>query len=141
MKLSDITDVAVSGLVAQRARMATTASNVANAHTTRSASGGVYQRRDPVFRSEAVAGPFASGLERAIQRVQVERVAVDSRPPLTHYEPGHPDADENGYVSRPRVDVMVELSNMMSAARSYESNLAILTKVREMGRAALQIGQ
>jgi flagellar basal-body rod protein FlgC len=141
MKLGDITDIAVSGLVAQRARMATTASNVANAHTTRTASGGAYRRRDPVFRTESVGGAFAGRLERALQRVEVERVALDRRAPITRFDPGHPDADANGYVALPRVNVVEELSNMMSASRSYESNLIILRKVREMAQAAMQIGQ
>jgi flagellar basal-body rod protein FlgC len=137
MKLGDITDIAVSGLVAQRARMAATASNVANAQTTRSESGGVYRRRDPVFRTEPVGGR----LERALHRVEVERVVLDARAPLTRFEPGHPDADADGYVALPRVNVVEELSNMMSAARSYESNLIILRKVREMAEAARQIGR
>ena len=141
MKLTDITDIAVSGLIAQRARMATTASNVANAHTTRTASGGAYRRRDPVFRTEPVGGPFAGRLERALQRVEVDRVALDTRAPITRFDPGHPDADADGYVALPRVNVVEELSNMMSAARSYESNLIILRKVREMAQAAMQIGQ
>jgi flagellar basal-body rod protein FlgC len=141
MKLGDITDIAVSGLVAQRARMAATASNVANAQTTRTDSGGVYRRRDPVFRAEPVAGPFAGRLERALHRVEVERVVLDARAPLTRFEPGHPDADADGYVALPRVNVVEELSNMMSAARSYESNLIILRKVREMKEAAMQIGR
>jgi flagellar basal-body rod protein FlgC len=141
MNLGDIKDIAVSGLVAQRARMATTASNVANAHTTRTASGGAYRRRDPVFRTEPVGGAFAGRLERAIQRVEVERVVLDRRAPITRFDPGHPDADANGYVALPRVNVVEELSNMMSASRSYESNLIILRKVREMAQAAMQIGQ
>ena len=135
MKLTDITDIAVSGLVAQRARISATASNVANSRTTRTASGEAYRRRDPVFRTESVGGPFAGRLERAIQRVKVDRVALDPRGPITHFDPGHPDANADGYVSLPRVNVVEELSNMMSAARSYESNLVILRKVREMAQA------
>ena len=141
MKLTDITDIAVSGLVAQRARMATTASNVANAHTTRTASGGAYRRRDPVFRTTPVGGPFAGRLERAIQRVEVARVSLDRRAPITRFDPGHPDANPDGYVALPRVNVVEELTNMMSASRSYESNLVIVRKVREMAQAAMQIGQ
>ncbi len=141
MKLGDITDIAVSGLIAQRARMATTASNMANAHTTRTESGGAYRRRDPVFRTESIGGPFAGRLEREIQRVEVARVSLDPRPPITRFDPGHPDANADGYVALPRVNVVEELSNMMSASRSYESNLIILRKVREMAQAAMQIGQ
>lgn len=141
MNLSNITDIAVSGLVAQRARMAATASNVANAQTTRTASGDVYRRRDPVFRTDSIGGPFAGELVRSIQRVRVERVAVDPRPPIARFDPGHPDADERGYVRLPRVNLVEELANMTSASRSYESNLVIMRKVREMAQAAMQIGR
>ncbi len=141
MNLTDITDIAVSGLVAQRARMATTASNVANAHTTRTASGGAYRRRDPLFRTVPVGGPFSGRLERAIKRVEVERVVLDQRAPITRFDPGHPDASPDGYVALPRVNVVEELTNMMSASRSYESNLVVLRKIREMSQAAMQIGQ
>ncbi len=141
MKLGDIVDIAVSGLLAQRSRMAVTASNVANAETTRTAEGGVYQRRDPVFRATSAAGPFASRLDRALRGVEVTRVVRDPRPPVTRFEPGHPDADENGLVAYPRVSVVEEITNMMSATRSYEANLVILKKVRAMSNAALQIGR
>lgn len=141
MKLGDIMDIAVSGLNAQQARMASTASNLANAQTTRTDDGGVYRRRDPVFASSPVTGPFADALERSFQKVEVETIRMDDRAPVTTYEPDHPDADAEGYVSRPRVDVIEELTNMLSASRSYESNLLIMRKVREMADAAMQIGR
>ncbi len=141
MKLGDITDIAVSGLQAQRSRMAVTASNVANAETTRTAEGGAYRRRDPVFRASSVASPFASRLDRALRGVEVTRVVSDPRPPVTRFDPGHPDANAEGFVAYPRVSVVEELTNMMSASRSYEANLVILSKVRAMSRAALQIGR
>lgn len=141
MKLQDISDIAVSGLLAQRSRMAVTASNIANAETTRTAEGGPYLRRDPVFRTTSLGGPFASRLERALRGVEVSGVAKDPRPPVTRFDPGHPDADADGFVAYPRVSVVEELTNMMSASRSYEANLVILNKVRSMSRAALQIGR
>ena len=63
-----------------------------------------------------------------------------NRPPVTRFDPGHPDADGEGNVAYPRVHVVEELTNMLSASRSYEANLVILRKVRAMARAALQIG-
>ncbi len=140
MKISEIVDIGVSGVLAQRARMAATASNLANAETTRTPEGGPYRRRDPVFRTSGVGGPFADRLARAVRKVEVARVALDPRPPTTRFDPGHPDADPQGYVAIPRVNVVEELSNMMSASRSYQANLLILRKAREMARAALQIG-
>ncbi len=141
MKLGDIVDIAVSGLLAQRSRMAVTASNVANAETTRTAEGGPYRRRDPVFETAGVAGPFASRLDRAMRGVEVTRVVQDPRPPETRFDPGHPDADADGFVAFPRVNVVEEMTNMLSASRSYEANLLIINKVRSMSRAALQIGR
>lgn len=141
MKLGDIQDIAASGLVAQRARMAATASNLANAQTTRTAAGGPYRRRDPMFQTEPVGGPFADALSRSFHRVRLDGVAFDARPPLERFDPGHPDADENGVVRLPNVDVVEELTNMLSASRSYEANLVVLRKVRDMSQAALQIGR
>jgi flagellar basal-body rod protein FlgC len=141
MKLGDIMDLAASGLAAQRARVAAAASNLANMNTTRTAEGGAYRRRDPVFVAEAIGGPFGSALDRAVRAVQVRDIAIDPRPPLRELDPSHPDADAEGYVERPRIDVVSELANVMSASRSYEANLVIIRKVREMAEAAAQIGR
>ena len=140
MKITDIVDIGVSGLVAQRARMAATASNLANAQTTRTPEGGPYRRRDPVFKSQSVGGAFGDRLSRAVRKVEVSRVALDQRAAITRFEPGHPDANGDGYVALPRVNTVEELTNMMSASRSYQANLLILRKAREMARAALNIG-
>ncbi|MCP3983623.1 MAG: flagellar basal body rod protein FlgC [bacterium] len=140
MKISEIIDIGVSGVLAQRARMAATASNMANAQTTRTAEGGPYRRRDPVFQTSSVGGPFSDRLSRAVRKVDVSRIEVDQRPAITRFDPGHPDANAEGYVALPRVNVVEELSNMMSASRSYQANLLILRKAREMARAALQLG-
>jgi flagellar basal-body rod protein FlgC len=141
VKFSDISDMAVSGLVAQRARLATTASNLANAQTTRTPEGGPYRRRDPVFGTAPLGGPFADALERSVRRVTLRGVALDQRPPQQRYEPGHPDADANGVVALPNVNVVEEVTNLLSASRSYEANLSVLRKVREMAQATLQIGR
>ena len=141
MKLTDIVDVAVSGISAQRTRMSTTASNLANASSTRTEEGGPYRRRDPVFESKAVGGPFGDRLDRHVQAVRVTRVVADDRPPIQRFDPGHPDADAEGFVSMPNVSPVEELANMMSAMRSYEANLLIIRKAREMADAALQLGR
>ncbi len=140
MKISEIVDIGVSGLLAQRARMAATASNLANAQTTRTPEGGPYRRRDPVFTTQSVGGPFADRLSGAMRKVEVSRVALDPRPAVIRFEPGHPDADATGHVALPRVNTVEEVSNMMSASRSYQANLLVLRKAREMARAALNIG-
>jgi flagellar basal-body rod protein FlgC len=141
MKFGDITDVAVSGLIAQRARMATTASNLANSETTRTSAGGPYRRRDPIFDTAPLGGPFADALERSVERVTLRGVGYDTRAPQLRYDPAHPDADANGMVALPNVNVVEEVTNLLSAARSYEANLTALRKVREMAQATLQIGR
>ena len=141
MKFGDISDMAVSGLVAQRARLAATASNLANAQTTRTPEGGPYRRRDPVFGTAPIGGPFAAVLERSFERVTLEGVSYDQRPPTLRYDPGHPDADASGMVALPNVNVVEEVTNLLSASRSFEANLAVLRKVRDMAQATLQIGR
>jgi len=139
--LSDIMDIATSGLLAQRARLAVTASNLANAETTRSAEGGPYRRRDPIFAARSAEDPFASQLDRSLRRVEVTRIALDPRPPLPRYQPGHPDADAQGFVQFPRVNPVEEMTNMMSAARSFQANLFSVSKARQMAEALHQIGR
>jgi len=141
MGFREITDVAVSGLLAQRQRMLVTASNLANAHTTRTPEGGPYQRRDPVFEARALGGPFATRLAERLHAVEVSRIARDPRPGPVRFDPGHPDADENGYVRMTNVDPVSELANLLSASRSFEANLFVIKKTREMGDAALKIGR
>jgi flagellar basal-body rod protein FlgC len=141
MDLQDVTDIAVSGLRAQRIRLATAASNLANAETTRTAEGGPYRRRDPIFASTPLGGDFADALRRELRRVEVPRVVTDRRPPQLSFDPGHPDADPQGFVALPRVNVVEEYTNVLSASRSYEASVAVLRKAREMGDATLQIGR
>ena len=128
MDLGTISDIAISGLRAQRARLATGASNIANAETTRTAEGGPYARRDPVFRSERIGDAFADRLQSALRRVDVPRIEADGSDPIERYMPGHPDADETGMVAFPRVNVIEEMTRVMSAQRSYEANLAVMRK-------------
>ena len=141
MNLSDITNIAVSGLSAQRTRLAVTASNLANSETTRTPEGGPYQRRDPVFRSASTSGHFSSRLDNAMRRVDVQRIEADQSDPILRFDPSHPDADEEGFVKMPNVNVIREMSNMMSASRSYEANLLSIHKVRAIAEAALRIGR
>ncbi len=141
MKFSDIMDIAASGLRAQRTRMTVTASNIANAQTTRTREGGPYQRRDPVFEADRVGGGFGSALERKIHSVDVARIVVDSRDPITRFLPDHPDADEQGYVAFPNVNLVEEQANLVGASRGYQANLLVMQKLRSMTEALLRVGQ
>ena len=134
-------NVTASGLAAQRMRLNMIAENVANAQTTRTAEGGPYKRRDPVFMSK----PFAEMLSReqaaGSTGVAVERIHVDERPPRMQYDPKHPDANADGYVAMPNIDLVTEMVNMMSASRSYEANVSVLNASKAMALKALEIGR
>jgi flagellar basal-body rod protein FlgC len=141
MKFSDIMDIAASGLRAQRTRMTVTASNIANAQTTRTREGGPYRRRDPVFEANPVGEGFATGLERKLNSVDVSRIVTDTREPITRFLPDHPDADEHGYVKFPNVDLIEEQANLVGASRGYQANLLVMQKLRSMTEALLRVGQ
>lgn len=143
MSLQRAFAISASGLSAQRTRMETVASNLANANTTRTAEGGPYKRKMPVFMSQAEVQTFGeqirSRLNAGLRSVAVERIAEDDSPPQLKFEPGHPDADEKGMVAYPNVDPVVEMVDMLSATRSYEANVTAVKSVRAMGAAALDI--
>ncbi len=141
MEMSEITDIATSGLRAQRTRISVTASNIANAQTTRTEDGGPYRRRDPVFSAERIAPPFASTLARRLRAVSVTKIAEDTRDPVTRHLPGHPDADESGYVAFPNVNLVEEQANLVGASRGFQANLLVIQKVRNMAEALMRVGR
>lgn len=142
MDLGVIFSIAGSGLEAQRVRMDVIASNLANAQTTRTPEGGPYRRRDVLFvTTPALPGTFQSALEAALRQVQVSRVVEDPRPFPEIYQPGHPDADERGYVQLPNVNILEEMVNLMAASRAYEANITILNTTKAMALRALEIGR
>jgi flagellar basal-body rod protein FlgC len=139
MSLERAFEISASGLTAQRTRMETVASNLANSKVTRTAEGGPYRRRHPVFVAETAAVAFGDQLGGALRRVRVERIVEDTSPPILRHEPGHPDADERGFVAYPNVDPVREMVDMLSATRSYEANVTTISSIRSMLRAALEI--
>lgn len=140
MALDRAAAAAASALSMQRARMELIASNLANSHTTRTAEGGPYVRRMPKVEAVAVGrGGFEDTLDDAIKGVRVTSVALDQRPPLMKFEPGHPDADARGYVAYPNVDPAEEMVDMLSAVRSYEANVNVVKSVQRMKESALSI--
>jgi len=135
-------EVAASGLSAERTRMNTIASNLANARTTRTAEGGPYKRLDPVFQATQLAGGMVGGPnESAVSLVTVPRIQQDTRDPQLVYEPGHPDADAKGYVRYPNVNVVEEMVNMITASRAYEAGVTSVESVKAMAKSALGIGR
>jgi len=133
MSLQRAFDIGSLGLSAQRTRMETVASNLANARTTRTAEGGPYKRIAPVF--EATSADESGSL----RGVRVTEIAEDTSPPVLRFEPGHPDADVEGFVAYPNVDPVKEMIDMLSATRSYEANVTVIKSVRGMLQSALQI--
>lgn len=133
----DIFKVSSSALESQRVRMNTIASNMANAQTTRTAKGGPYVKKDVVFSTMPV-NPKA---DRSLNGVKVSGIVEDAKPPITVYDPGHPDADENGYVSMPNINVIEEMVNMMMAFRAYEANVRAFNTSKGMYQKALELGR
>lgn len=134
-------EVAASGLTAERSRMNTVASNLANARTTRTEEGGPYKRIDPIFRAQPAAGSATDPVMRAIKRVEVSGMREDPAPGQLVYDPGHPDANAEGYVELPNVNVVTEMVNMMTASRAYEAGVTSIESLKSMARAALKIGR
>ena len=133
-------DVSASGLGAERTRMNVAASNLANAQTTRTAGGGPYRRRDVVMRS--VAEPGATGAAASgVQGVEVAQIAQDAAPPRLEYDPGHPDANAQGYVAYPNVNPVEEMVDMITASRAYEAGVTALSSAVTMAERALSIGK
>jgi flagellar basal-body rod protein FlgC len=139
MDLLDTFNISGSGLAAQRLRLQTLASNMANAKTTRTEDGTPYQRRVPVFES-AVVDPFGDALERSLSGVEV--TGVESVAEFKQiYDPSHPDANADGMVEMPDINVLEEMVDLMTTARSYEANLKVVDLTREMAMKALEIGR
>ncbi|MBF0145777.1 MAG: flagellar basal body rod protein FlgC [Magnetococcales bacterium] len=133
--------VTSSGLAAQRLRMNIIAENVANAQTTRTPEGGPYKRKDPIFAAKPFKEMLSLEEVAGSTGVSVERIQVDERPPRMQYDPNHPDANADGYVAMPNIDMVTEMVNMMSASRSYESNVTVLNASKAMAMKALEIGR
>lgn len=134
-------ELAASGLSAQRDRMNLIAGNLANARTTRGADGEPYKRVDPVFEAQPLRRGTFDPVQRALLAVRVAEVREDSEPGRLVYEPGHPDANGEGYVEYPNVNVVTEMVNLMTASRAYEAGIATIESVKGMAKAALKIGQ
>lgn len=140
-------NISASGLTAQRARMDIHAQNLANADTTRTAEGGPYMRRVVVFeeRHDRAEQSFNAIFNRAMGRqpggqgVRIHSIITDDAPGPQVFDPGHPDADANGFVSRPNVNIINEMVNMISASRSYEANITSMNITRAMMNRTLEI--
>ncbi|MBI1820267.1 MAG: flagellar basal body rod protein FlgC [Nitrospirae bacterium] len=138
--------ISASALNAQKARLDVISNNLANAESTRTPGGGPYRRKDVVFAASSQANSFEEILagqagNSSGQGVEVAQVISDPRPFKKVFDPKHPDADSEGYVSLPNVSPMEEMVNMISALRSYEANVTAFNATKSMAAKALEIGR
>ena len=139
-------DISASGMTAERQRLDIAAENISNAETTRTASGGTYRRKMVVLQEVPTTSfrtKFNSLLNRTASKggVKVTEIVEDQRDLNPVYNPDHPDADEDGYVMMPNVDLVKETIDGMSATRAYEANITAFNAMKLMAQKALDIGK
>ncbi len=136
MSLFQSLSVSASGMSAQRFRTELLAQNIANSETTRTEEGGPYRRQDAVFQSAGVVSPFASAFQNSLDGggtgVAVSEVLLDDKEPIKRFIPGHPDADEKGYVSFPNFSPIEEMVDLSNASRSFGANVTAMNAVKDM---------
>lgn len=138
MSLFNVMDIASTGMSAQSVRLNTTASNVANANSVSSSYDQTYKARHPVFAAEMQR---ASQDQNAGTGVQVLGIVESQSPLQIEYSPGHPMADENGYIYKPNVNIVEEMADMMSASKAYETNVQVADTTKRLFRTVLRLGQ
>jgi len=156
-------DISGYGLSAQRVRVNVISSNIANAQTTRTEEGGPYRRKEVVFKAidfnqqfnQAISGmndsakyedpldegDFGQKVNPAIMSVIVDKISRDDSEPKMKYDPKHPDADANGYVSYPNINPVVEMADLVEATRSYQANVAAFESAKNMANSSISLLQ
>ena len=156
-------DISGYGLSAQRVRVNTISQNIANAQTTRTDEGGPYRRKEVVFKAidfnqefnKAIQGmtdsvkfsdplnegEFGKKVNPAIMSVIVDKISRDDREPKLKFDPSHPDADSNGYVSYPNINPVIEMADLVEATRSYQANVAAFESAKTMANSAISLLQ
>jgi flagellar basal-body rod protein FlgC len=152
MNLFTALNISSKGLEAERTRLNIASMNLANAHVTRTLEGGPYRAKSVVFSAtpldaasddEALSnnGAFAKRLSHILQTVEVSQIVDDKTPFMQVFDPGHPDADENGIVRLPNVNVMEQMVDLMSAQRAYEANVSAIDTAKSMVMKAIDIAR
>lgn len=150
MSFFDSMKVSATGMTAQRLRMDTISQNIANVETTKTDSGEAYRRKTVLFEEINDGKSFRSHLDRYMTKnsttqaaggVKVSKIVEDSSPFIEVYDPTHVDANEAGYVQMPNVNVVEEMTNLISANRSYEANITAFNATKTMAAKALEIGR
>jgi len=156
-------DISGYGLSAQRARVNVISSNIANAQTTRTEEGGPYRRREVVFKAldfnkiyndqlknstgdngysdPLDEGQFNKKVNPPIMSVLVDKIVRDDKEPLMKFEPGHPDANAEGYVAYPNINPVIEMADLIEATRSYQANVAAFQSAKSMAQSAMSLLQ
>jgi flagellar basal-body rod protein FlgC len=123
-------------MTAERQRAELLVENIANADTTRTATGGPYRRQDVVFQSQDITSPFSSIFDTQVTSegsgVAVSQIVTDQSEPDRRYMPGHPDADKDGYVAFPKVNPAEDMVDLLGASRSYQANVSAISAVKDM---------
>ena len=136
-----VLDISASGLTAERVRMGVIASNIANAQVTETPGGGPYKRKEVAFASvlgKSMIGAMSKN-KMTLSGVKIKGVTESKLPPNMVYMPGHPQANEKGFVSMPNVSIAKEMVDMIAASRSYEANTSVIASFRKMSERALNI--
>ena len=148
MSIFEAFAISASGLTAERLRMDVISNNIANANVTKTAEGGPYARQRVVFepRGEKLGFLFPAIFDQnkrisQFQGVKVTGILKDPAPPKLVFDPGHPDANEAGYVAMPNVNIVKEMVDMISATRAYEANVTAINSAKTMAAKALDIGR
>jgi len=138
-------NVSSSALTAERTRMNLISSNLSTANATRTPEGGPYKRKDAVFAATPVENRFNRALDGAtaqqVRRVEVSEIVEDQNAPRLQYDPGNPDANPQGYVAMPNVNVVEEMADMIGATRAYEANVTAVQAAKSMAMKTLEIGK
>ncbi len=137
--------IARSGLSVQRTRVNIASSNLANLETTETPEGGPYRRRSVIVRASPVRRAFPELYEgemgEKVHSAEVDRIVEDEGPPQKRFMPGHPQADEEGYVEVPNINAIQEMVDLLTASRSYEAGVSALKSIKGMAQEALSIGE
>ncbi len=145
MDLFKCMDISSSGMTAQRARLNVISTNLANANTTKTEEGTPYRRKTTIFRTASVddsfEGTFKKSLEKEVYGVEVTKIVPVGGDFKKVFDPSHPDADENGYLYLPNVNMVEEMVQMLNANRSYEANASAIKAAKDMALRALEIGR
>lgn len=144
MRLFGAIDAAASGLTAERLRMDVISNNIANVNTTRTAEGGPYRRQMVVFQPRDSQMEFSRILSQHLdagEGVRVTGITRDDSPARLVFDPQHPDANRDGYVEMPNINIVNEMVDMITATRAYEANVTVVNAAKNMAMKALEIGK